>query len=163
MEICLSSEQDPKVMQKWESRDPGMLKLNFDGSSLGNPGSSGIGEVLRDELGKVRWAFVGPIGVANSSEVEVRAVHRGIRLLENEDLNKVVVVEEDSLNVIRWLKGSHVHPCQFARFFDEILDRVGEANISFKHFRRSANGDADRLARDGVSREVLEPFDFLPP
>ncbi|XP_077234187.1 uncharacterized protein LOC143876359 [Tasmannia lanceolata] len=129
-EICLGSAHEPKIIQDWEPPAHGFLKLDFDGSSMGNPIPSGIGRVLRDEFGAVRWAFAGPIGVADANEDEVRAIHQGIKLLVKEDMNRLVL-EGDSFNVIRWLKGSHSYPWRFVPYFDEIQDRVGEASISF--------------------------------
>ncbi|XP_077247294.1 protein AE7-like isoform X2 [Tasmannia lanceolata] len=39
---------------------------------------------------------------------------------------------------------------------DEFSDRIGGSLISLHHIRRSANSEADRLARDGVDRASLE-------
>ncbi|XP_077228528.1 uncharacterized protein LOC143861493 [Tasmannia lanceolata] len=99
-EICNGSSSDPKVVQVWKPPAQGILRLNFDGSSMGNPRPLGIGGLLRDEDGVVLWAFRGPIGVAEASEAEFHAAHQDIKMLQNVDLNKVVV-EGDSLNVIR--------------------------------------------------------------
>ncbi|XP_077252022.1 uncharacterized protein LOC143891303 [Tasmannia lanceolata] len=129
---------------------------------MGNHGPSGIGGLLRNEGGEVIWAFRGPIGVADANEAEVKAMYHGIKLLQNVDLNKIEV-EGDSLNVIRWLRGSKAIPWRFASLFDEIRERIGVASVSFCHVRRSANAEADRLAREGVSKESFELFDFLPP
>ncbi|XP_077222065.1 uncharacterized protein LOC143855898 [Tasmannia lanceolata] len=101
---------------------------------MGNPGPSIIGGLLRNEEGEVIWAFGGPIEVADANEAEVRVVHQGIKFLHNVNLNKVVV-EGDSLDVIRWLRGVKVVPWRFASLFDEIWDKIGVASISFTHVR----------------------------
>ncbi|XP_077225752.1 uncharacterized protein LOC143858925 [Tasmannia lanceolata] len=114
-----------------------MLKLNFDGSSFGNPGDAGIEGLCRDSKEDVLW-------VAN--EAEVRAVNRGIKFLDNSLLDKVIV-EGDSSNVVRWFLGAASPPWRFLSFFEEIDDIVLDSSIMFKHVRRSTNSDADSLAR----------------
>ncbi|XP_077232383.1 uncharacterized protein LOC143869472 [Tasmannia lanceolata] len=158
-EICTASTNNPNVVQAWSPAPQGILKLNFDGSSLG---PAGIGGLLRDENGDVIWAFSGPIGVAGSNEVEVQAIYQGICFLQSEDLNRVEI-EGDSLNVIRWVREKHLVLWRFAALFDEIQDRVGSSSISFNHIRRTANGEANKLARERVHMERVELFDFLPP
>ncbi|XP_077242350.1 uncharacterized protein LOC143882832 [Tasmannia lanceolata] len=92
------SISNPKFIQVWSSLSHGTLKLNFDGSSLGNLGPASNGGLLRTEGGVVIWDFSGPIGVVDANEAGVRAIHHGINLLRITDLNKVVV-EGDSLNL----------------------------------------------------------------
>ncbi|XP_077225513.1 uncharacterized protein LOC143858674 isoform X3 [Tasmannia lanceolata] len=161
-EICYSEERRQKAMLKWEPPHVGFIKLNFDSSSLGNPGPSGIGGVLRNENGEVVWAFAGPIGVADALEAEVRAVHQGMILLGQEILGNLVV-EGDLLNVIRWLKGTSSHPWRFDHYFDEIKDCIGDAAVIFRHVRRLANDIANWLAREGVSKDALALLGDLPP
>ena len=38
---------------KWEPPDSSLVKLNFDGSSKGNPSESSIGVSMRNHLGEV--------------------------------------------------------------------------------------------------------------
>ncbi|XP_077223372.1 uncharacterized protein LOC143856976 [Tasmannia lanceolata] len=150
------------IVQKWEAPPNDFIKLNFDGSCLGNPGPSGVGGLCRDSSCLVMWAYFGPIGICDSSEAEVRAAFHGIKHLNKDSYNKVVV-EGDSLNVISWLSGKVAPPWRFLSFFDEISDLTFGSSIAFNHVRRSANGEADALARSGVHRLSLEWFDYLPP
>ncbi|XP_077240349.1 uncharacterized protein LOC143881246 [Tasmannia lanceolata] len=139
------------------------MKLNFDGSSLGNPREeAGIGGLCRNDKGGILWAYSGPIGVADSNEAEVRAVHSGIKYLDRSAFDKIIV-EGDSLNVICWLSGEAIPPWRFLPFFEEIEDLVQGSSIVFDHVRRTANAEADSLAKGGVFRTDLEWFDYLPP
>lgn len=52
---------------------PGFLKLNFDGSSRGNPGLSGFGCVIRDHQGDNFCVIAGPLGHGDSIKAEVLA------------------------------------------------------------------------------------------
>ncbi|XP_077214595.1 uncharacterized protein LOC143849470 [Tasmannia lanceolata] len=160
--ICKEGVSKAKIIQSWVSPSQGLMKLNFNGSSLGNPGEAGIGGLCRNDKGEVLWAYSGPIGVADSNEAEVRAVHSGIKFLDSQVYDSSIV-EGDSLNVIRWLSGEVAPPWRFLPFFKEIEDLIQGSSIVFGHVRRSANAEADSLARGGVFRTILECFDYFPP
>ncbi|XP_077232486.1 uncharacterized protein LOC143869814 [Tasmannia lanceolata] len=160
--VCNRQVPTPRISQQWVNPPVGFSKLNFDGSSLGNPGPAGIGGVLRNSEGDVVQAFSEPIGVADSTEAEVRAAYQGFLMLGSERVANTIV-EGDSVNVIRWLKGSVNPPWRFLRLFDEIKDISVGCSVDFLHVRRSANEIADSLAKVGVVKQSLELFDFLPP
>ncbi|XP_077242381.1 uncharacterized protein LOC143882877 [Tasmannia lanceolata] len=160
--LCWEGVRREKIVQRWEAPPEGYLKINFDGSSLGNPGPAGIGGLAKNSAGVVSWAFAGPIGRSHSSGAEVKAAFQGIKRLSRDMFDKVIV-EGDSSNVISWLSGKVAPPWRFLSFFEEIPDLVSGSSIVFKFVRRSANGEADTLARLGVHKEGLEWFDHLPP
>ncbi|XP_077239686.1 uncharacterized protein LOC143880579 [Tasmannia lanceolata] len=158
-EVCSSTERKINIVQRWKPPMLGMLKINFDGACFGNPGPAGVGGLCRDEI---PWVFSGPIGVCDSSEAEVKEAYFGIKKLSREVLDHIIV-ERDSLNVIRWLKDGAVPPWRFLVSFDEIEDFVAGSAIVFNHVWRSANEKADVLAKQGVGRESILWFDHLPP
>ena len=47
MEIAFSHPHKPCIVYRWVAPPNGALKLDFDGSSQGNSGMAGIGEVIR--------------------------------------------------------------------------------------------------------------------
>lgn len=49
--ISLASFRKTSPVSCWMPPPPGVLKLNFDSSSLGNPGLSGFGCVIQDSHG----------------------------------------------------------------------------------------------------------------
>ncbi|XP_077242065.1 uncharacterized protein LOC143882471 [Tasmannia lanceolata] len=147
--VCLSSEWANKVVQRWEPPPQGVLKIKFDGACFGNPGPAGVGGLCRDDAGKVLWSFWGPLGVTDATEAEVQAAFNGIKKVSR-DRPKSVIVEGDSFNVIRWLRGGMAPPWRFLDLFDEMEDILVESNIELIHVRRSANGKTDALARRGV-------------
>ncbi|XP_077249126.1 uncharacterized protein LOC143888564 [Tasmannia lanceolata] len=162
MEVCFSTERKINIVQRCEPLMLGMLKINFDGAFFGNPGTAGVGGLCRDEFGEILWAFSGPIGVCDSSEAEVKAAYFGIKKLSREVLDHIIV-EGDSLNVIRWLKSGVAPPWRFLALFDEIEDFVAGSAIVFNHVWRSANEKEDGLAKQRVGRESILWFDHLPP
>ncbi|XP_077252634.1 uncharacterized protein LOC143892046 [Tasmannia lanceolata] len=52
------------------------------------PGPAGVGGVLRNEIGKILWAYAGG---TDATETEVRAVHQGLELIQKIFLNRVVI------------------------------------------------------------------------
>lgn len=45
----------------WIKPKPGFIKLNTDGSALGNPRIIGAGGILRDYMGKFLFAYTIPL------------------------------------------------------------------------------------------------------
>jgi ribonuclease HI len=75
-------------------------KLNFDGSSRGNPGPSGIG-VVRNVNASVILSLKGPIGDSDAAYAELMALSEGFKQAINFNLLPLVV-EGDSADVIHW-------------------------------------------------------------
>ncbi|KAG9441971.1 hypothetical protein H6P81_017825 [Aristolochia fimbriata] len=51
----------------WRPPPSGCIKLNFDGSSQGNPGPAGFGGVFRDHEGNILLTYAGPLGHEDST------------------------------------------------------------------------------------------------
>lgn len=94
----------PSIALEWTPHLVGMLKVNVDGASFGNPGLAGYGCVLRDSDGQIIWVKAGPIGVWNAVFVEVMVMLKGLRLLKAKDLRDCVV-EGDSMTMFSWENG----------------------------------------------------------
>ena len=56
-----------------------MLKLNFDGSSLGNPGMASIGGVIRNEEGTILLYYSGPARVCSNNKAELLSLNIGLQ------------------------------------------------------------------------------------
>lgn len=59
-----------------------MHKLNVDGSSLGNPGLSGGGAIVRDSYGHFVAAACFSFGHGNSLRMELLALLHGLQLCQ---------------------------------------------------------------------------------
>ncbi|KAL0293186.1 UNVERIFIED_CONTAM: putative ribonuclease H protein [Sesamum radiatum] len=68
----------------WRKPQEGWYKLNTDGASKGNPGISGAGGILRDQLRKVIFAFQEPLRIATNSGC--CGAHAGTWILANKAL-----------------------------------------------------------------------------
>ncbi|KAF6152583.1 hypothetical protein GIB67_013030 [Kingdonia uniflora] len=63
----------------WELLMPNEAKLCCDGSSIGNPGTAGIGVVFRDSKGAVLGALSKAIGISTSFLAKILAILTGIQ------------------------------------------------------------------------------------
>lgn len=82
----------------WSSPPPDFVKINVDGSSLGNPGRSGFGGVIRNSHGEWIMGFSGFCGVTTNINSELMAIQVGLKLAWDKDYRDVIC-ESDSLRV----------------------------------------------------------------
>lgn len=63
--------------------------------------------------------------------------------------------EADSLCSIQWAFGKANYPWQLADIVEEVKDLSIKLKVSFNHINRSANGDTDCLAKEGIGKPSL--------
>ncbi|XP_010259711.1 PREDICTED: uncharacterized protein LOC104599039 [Nelumbo nucifera] len=102
-EIASSISAKKTLNTTWNPPPPGFIELNFDGSSMKNPGPSGIGGGLRDENGNIIAMFSSSIGVGDSLRAQVLAALEGVQRAKDLKVKKLIV-EGDSMVVVSWLK-----------------------------------------------------------
>ncbi|XP_027067834.1 uncharacterized protein [Coffea arabica] len=81
--ILLRMERRKSVLPRWIAwlRPPiGCIRLNIDGSSLGNPGLSGAGAIFRDSGGNILCGFSWFLGSRTNMEAEAMALLEGLLL-----------------------------------------------------------------------------------
>ncbi|KAG9446752.1 hypothetical protein H6P81_012880 [Aristolochia fimbriata] len=150
----------PPNMVQWKPPLPPLVKLNFDGSSIRNPGHAGVGGVIRDSAGEILMAYSGPAGVCGSNVAEAKALLTGIKLLKQLQITSVEI-EGDSQLVIGWARKPGSAPWAMRSIFDEIHDTVRDWRIAWMATPRSANSLADQLAKVGVSANGLNTSQSL--
>lgn len=88
-DIDILKKLDVKIVKKyrrmpwivrWSVPSPRRFNLNIDGSSLDNPREAGGGGVLRDDTGKLIFAFTKYFGHCFNNEAELRVVLEGLTL-----------------------------------------------------------------------------------
>ncbi|XP_022852508.1 uncharacterized protein LOC111374112 [Olea europaea var. sylvestris] len=81
LEVPMSSKMSkPTLFVSWRKPADGWVKLNIDGSSLGNPGPCGGGGVIRDHHGNMIAGFSATYGFGSNNEAELRVVINGVEL-----------------------------------------------------------------------------------
>ena len=86
----------------WQKPPAGWVKLNTDGSALGNPGRAGGGGVIQDHLGHWIKGFSRALGTTNSFIAELWALRDGLIIFKELELSNLIV-ELDALSVIQMM------------------------------------------------------------
>lgn len=104
--LCISvfTGQGSLGQPPWVPPIRGKFKVNFDGTSFGNPGPAGFGCVVRNHQGSIILAKGDPIGNADAIEVEMIGFLAAFRILKEKNWFKCFV-EGDSKTVISWGSG----------------------------------------------------------
>ena len=134
--------------------------IHADGVSRGNPGPSGAGAMIRDELGNSVASVSQYLGTRTNNYAEYEAVILAFETLAKLTGKKVgtteVVVKMDSELVVKQMRGQYKvkHPVlkeQYAR----LIHAIGAfGKVTFTHVFREENSDADALANEAMDRGV---------
>ena len=128
-----------------------------DGASRGNPGESGIGIILKDELGKVIASQFGYIGKATNNIAEYTALAACLKLAQTTECSQLVV-HSDSELMVRQLNGQYkVKDAGLKKHFRHIQNILDAAQFQFKirHIPRENNQEADELANRGIDTKKI--------
>ncbi|XP_042958232.1 uncharacterized protein LOC122293851 [Carya illinoinensis] len=86
---------------RWKRPPQDWMKLNSDGSSLGNLGPAGAGGVIRDSLGRLHSAYSVFLGQGSNNFAELRSLLEGVRRCHQLGFCRVEI-EVDSQLLVRW-------------------------------------------------------------
>ena len=141
--ILDSKDPKPRESGRWDCSLTNWFKLNFDGASKGNPGTTSCGVVIRNFNGDFVGGMAIPLGCQTNHVVEASTALYG--LMYAKDLNLFNVwIEGDSLNIINFLK--KIYPASWT--ISNIISKARHIINSFQnciisHNYREANGLAD--------------------
>lgn len=138
------------IQVRWERPDQGWMKINTDGSSLGNPGRAGGGGVIRDWTGRWIVGFSRRIGITTSLLAELWAIRDGLMLCIERNFSKVEV-ELDAKAVVDMLTNPQYDNMAIHAILEDckfLVAKIPQTRI--KHCYREANRCADMLARKGT-------------
>jgi ribonuclease HI len=127
-----------------------------DGASRGNPGESGVGIVLKDELGNMIASQYGYIGTATNNIAEYTALAACLNLVKTTDCSQLVV-HSDSELMVRQLNGQYkVKDVELKKQFRNIQNILAASPFQFKirHVPREKNLEADELANRGIDTKI---------
>ena len=136
-------------MGKWSAPPQGILKINTDGSSEGNPSPASIGGVGRDSKGDVQFVFSIYKGLKTNNLMQAIAI---LYVVKNAcDLGwRRLIYESDSQLVIRLLNQQHskVVSWKLALIADHIHHlSTSFESITFTRIPREWNSVAECLAK----------------
>jgi ribonuclease HI len=132
--------------------------IHADGGSRGNPGPSGAGAMIRDELGNSVGTVSHFLGTRTNNYAEYEAIILGLEAVAKLAGKKVgatdIEVKMDSQLVVKQMKGEYKvkHPTMKAQYARLIHAGAGFKSVSFTHVPREENSDADTLANEAMDR-----------
>lgn len=99
-DVVFSSPAEFSIMPRWYPTPLGTLKLNFDGSAIGNSVLTGVLGIICSDKGSVVLSFFGPEGHCSINQAELMSLNTG--LLEAYSCNlQGILFEGDSFCIIR--------------------------------------------------------------
>lgn len=124
-----------------------------DGAARGNPGPAGIGAILKSHTGEVLYTGSEYLGHTTNNVAEYKAVLLGLAGALAQGVSRIEV-RADSELLIKQLKGEYrVKSPGLKPLFEEarrLLARFDSVKLT--HIRRELNGEADRLANQGIDK-----------
>lgn len=156
--FCAYPSRTPKrqVLReiRWERPPRGWVKLNTDGSSLGNPGTAGGGGLVRDDSGHWLTGFSRRIGITSSFMAELWALRDGLKYCRDQNY-EVVVVELDAkavIDILSNLNNSNLAVCSLVDDCRCLIAQIPQVLI--RHCYREANRCANKLANMGGKQQT---------
>ncbi|CAI9782084.1 unnamed protein product [Fraxinus pennsylvanica] len=129
---CIVRKQSHVCFVTWKKPIAERVKINVDGSSLGNPDQAGGGEVIRNEKGMVLAAFATNFGIESNNEAELRATIEGLKLCQHIGAFHVDL-ECDSKIVVDWMLKLKCTVWYLWDFGEKLLNLMSLFEIQVSH------------------------------
>ncbi|XP_057444743.1 uncharacterized protein LOC130736986 [Lotus japonicus] len=153
--VYLPKPVKTRIQQQWKPPAEPILKLNVDSSSLGTPGRSGVGGVLRNHRGMMVGYFALHVEDMWAYEAEVHAIYQAL-LFSEQFKFKTLVIESDSTLAVGWVANRGRRPWKLFQILSKIDHLMQLVNcLSVTHVLRECNGVADILAKSGRDGSVV--------
>lgn len=141
---------------KWKPSDSPFIKLNFDGSSRGNPGNSGIGISLRNQSREVLAFYAKPIPFGTNNMAESTTLLEGLLLAKYLSFS-CLHIEGDSSVVINACIHRKIINWQLECIFQRIWELIYSLeSYLLSHVYREGNALVDSLANIGCDGTILD-------
>ncbi|GAU11445.1 hypothetical protein TSUD_344360 [Trifolium subterraneum] len=163
--LCVLKETSLPKLVRWNALGGIGMILNVDGSSIGNPGPSGYGGLIRNAYEAWVHGLFGNLGVTNILHAELMAINKGLLLAWELNITDLWCYS-DSVAAIKLLN-EHVdewHP-YYAAIITNIKDILNrDWRVTILHTFREGNACADYLAKHGANNnEVFSSIANPPP
>ncbi|KAE8713278.1 Protein PIR [Hibiscus syriacus] len=148
-DYCSKSRCSIIEIVSWSPPPKGFIKLNVDATVNGDWRKSGVGGILRDEDGSVMGSFQEPSGPGPPALIELLAVKRGLIFFEpfHQQMKERLLIESDSKLAVEWVKNFELCPGVYSNLVKDIVTKLRELNGIIRWVARSANVEADSLAK----------------
>ena len=135
------------------SERPAQLFLYTDGASSGNPGPASAAAILKDADGDTLLEKARAFGPATNNVAEYQALILGLRMAA-ELRPRLLTIRTDAELVVRQLAGQYKVKAPGLKPLYRKARRLLEPfeAVEIEHISRSANAEADKLARKALEK-----------
>jgi ribonuclease HI len=139
------------------------LHAYTDGASRGNPGSSGIGVVVKTPGGETLYSASGYIGLSTNNRAEYVALLTLLEQVRDVQCDRLCI-HSDSELMVRQMNGQYkVKDAEIRKYHRKAAQLLSEirCDVEIRHIPRERNAEADRLANEAIDRKTVlmpEPF-----
>lgn len=142
----------------------GLVKINCDGASQGNPGISACGGIARDFDGRFLGAFARFLAVSNFLIAKINGAMFAIEFAHEKDWRNIWL-ETDSVAVIRAFSPPFNVPWKIRTRWINCVNITTNMSFLATHIYKQGNSCADSLANKGLTVSGYTNFivilDFL--
>ncbi|XP_027182016.1 uncharacterized protein LOC113780412 [Coffea eugenioides] len=132
------------------------VKLKVDGSSLGNPGISGVGGIIRGHHGQVKGAFSSFYGFHTNMEAEAMALLEGLWHCKTLGSTKVIV-QMDSQQVLNSVNHTSPSPWRIDGVLRQIRLELATADLATgRSIQQLTNSQSTRLIPGNLPRMMQQ-------
>jgi ribonuclease HI len=149
------------IVQYWETRLVDFTKINFDGDSKGNIGSTGEGGVFHDETRTILFIYAFNMGSTTNNAVDLSSLLQGLQLAPKLDIRNIVIKGDLTIiihDLTRILCGKNLDKISnnwqlLANYIQVSKLIISIHSIIPPHVRRKGNGLDDYLSNQGLKIE----------
>ena len=162
LNIKMVRDEVARPLEKWEIimvdsqfenwlKERKIFKLFFDGASKGNPGKAGGGGVIIEPGGEIMMEYYWNIGQNSNNMAEAYGLWQGIKQLQKEGVEEVMVFGDSRL-VIQAMNGGGSDKNEgIARLIKRIKAKARRfKKVTFHHILRELNDRADKAANKSI-------------
>ncbi|KAE8660280.1 Villin-4 [Hibiscus syriacus] len=156
-DYCFSSRSSIIKTVSWSPPPNGFIKLNVDAAVSGDWRKSGVGGILRLEDGSVKGSFLEAAGPGPPLLVEILAIKNGLSFFVSflPRVQDRLIVESDSKRAVEWVKNYDRCPVVYRVLVRDIGLLLRDLNGIIRWVPRSANVEADSLAKAGIDKAAV--------
>lgn len=147
----------------WLQQDREGAILNVDGSSLGNPGPTGFGGLVRNPDGSWLFGFSGHVGISDVLKAELLGIYNGLKLAWDRGYRHLTCYTDSLIAKNLIVEHSDTYHI-YATIIQDIRDLLDLPwRTELLHILREGNQCADHLAKMGAGDDAnLRIFESPP-
>ncbi|KAE8706464.1 hypothetical protein F3Y22_tig00110393pilonHSYRG00236 [Hibiscus syriacus] len=151
-DCCAISRSSIIKIKAWTRPPKGYIKLNVDAAATADWRKSGVGGILRMENGSMVGSFQEASGLGPPILIELMSIKKGLIFFASiqRRFEDRLIVESDSKVAVDWIKNYDRCPNVYVDLVYEIITKLRGLGGIIQWVARSANVEADALAKAGI-------------